>query len=241
MKRILLAGLLIVSSTVIAKAQVSLGLEAGATYNTLTQKIKGEDRNAEGQVGYRIGMSVNIPLSETSPFHIQTAVVFDGNSGSKSDYSNQTATGSGIPIYETDMRHFKINQINVPFYFVFKTGDPVYDKHHFFVGLGPSLSFTVGGRYHQIYSNTLNNQTRITDENPPIVIGTGQYFDFRPFNIGGSVMIGYEFNNGVYLKGHYTQNFNNMHPFADTKNVFMSTQAGLTLGYYFKTFKRYNR
>lgn len=239
MKRTFIASLVLLSFSFLSKAQVSLGVEAGATYNTLSQHINGVDRATEGQFGFRGGFNVNIPFGETSRFHLQPAVVFDANSGSKSSYSGQSATGAGIPVYETDMRHYRVNQVNVPLYLVYKAGDPVYDEDHFFIGIGPSVSFTVGGRLHQVYSNALNGRERVQDNDLPLNVGTGMYQDFARFNIGGSVMLGYEFGSGLYVKGHYTHNINNMHPLADTKNRMQAAQAGLTVGIFFKKFQRY--
>lgn len=239
MKRIITATFIFLSLSTVAKAQVSVGVEAGATYNTMSQYINGVDRDTEGQVGFRGGFNVNIPFGETSKFHLQPAVIFDASSGSKSTYSSQSATGTGIPVYENDMRHYRINQINVPIYFVYKAGDPIYDESHFFIGVGPSVSFTVGGSLHQIYSNALNGRERVRDNDLPLQIGTGTYKDIAPFNIGGSVMLGYEFKSGLYVKGHYTHSINNMHSMADTKNKMIAAQAGLTVGIFFKKFEKY--
>ncbi|OJV56028.1 MAG: hypothetical protein BGO31_18305 [Bacteroidetes bacterium 43-16] len=239
MKRILAATAICVAISMAAQAQVSVGLEAGATYNTLSQYIKGENRDTEGNVGFRAGFNVNIPLGEESRFHLQPALIFDGNSGSSSTYSAQSRTGAGIPFFESDSRDYRINQLQVPVMFLFKAGDPVYDKEHFFFGLGPTFAFTFSGRYHQVYSNALNGSERVKDVDAPLRIGSGNYEDYARFNIGGGAVIGYEFKSGIYLKGHYNYFFNNMHPLADSKNKMHATQAGLTLGFFFKKFEQY--
>jgi hypothetical protein len=239
MKRILIASILSIAFLNKSEAQVSIGIEAGATYNTLSQKVKGEERETIDRVGYRAGFNFNIPFAYESRFHLQPGIIFDGNSGSTSTYSRQSATGSGMPIYESDERNFKINQVNVPIYLVFKSGDPIYDMNHFTIGVGPSFSYTVGGRYHQVYSNSLNGSDRVQDEDIPVRIGTGTYRDYRPFNIGASIMLGYEFTNGLYLKGHYTYNVNNMNPLNDNLNQMFAQQGGITLGFFFHKFQKY--
>ncbi|HLU18018.1 MAG TPA: porin family protein [Edaphocola sp.] len=239
MKRIILGACALFGLSATAQAQMSIGIEAGATYNTLTQVINGVDRDTEGQVGARGGIIFNIPLGESSRFHLQPSLIYDAGSGSKSDYSSQTATGSGVPVYERDMRHYRINQVNLPIYLVYKFGDPIYDENHFFIGLGPSFSYTVGGRLHQIYSNWFNGRERTKDNDLPINVGEGTYKDYKEFNVGASVTLGYEFKPGIYVKGHYTYNFLNMHPLASSKNEMQAMQAGLTVGFFFKKFERY--
>src|SRR5690606_38291197 len=117
--------------------------------------------------------------------------------------------------------------------------DPIYDMNHFTLGIGPSFSYTVGGRYHQVYSNSLNGSDRVQDEDIPLRIGTGTYRDYKPFNVGASIMLGYEFTNGLYLKGHYTYNFNNMNPMTDNLNQMFAQQIGVTFGYFFHKFQKY--
>lgn len=239
MKRIFAATAICVAISTAADAQVSVGLEAGATYNTLTQYIKGENRDTEGKVGFRGGFNVNIPLGQESMFHLQPGLIFDGNSGSSSTYSRQSRTGAGIPFFESDTRDYRVNQLQVPVMFVFKAGDPVYDKQHFFIGVGPTFALTFSGRYHQVYSNALNGNERITEQDAPLRIGSGNYKDYAGFNVAGTAMIGYEFQSGIYLKAHYNYFLVNVHPEADSRNQMHATQAGLTMGFFFKKFEKY--
>lgn len=233
---------LILFSTFSSNAQVDIGIEGGASYNTMLQKINGSNRSTQGQVGYNAGFSLNIPFNYGSRFHVKTGIIFDANTGSESTFKNQSATGSGVPIYADDFRKYRINSLVVPAYVVFKSGDPIFDYQHFFVGLGVSLAYTVGGKFHQIYTNSLNGNPRTTDNNgKPLRIGTGHYSDYTAFNMGGGATIGYEFSNGMYAKAHYTQYFLNTNPLQNSNNIFYSAQAGLSLGYYFHTFKSYKQ
>ncbi|HRP90078.1 MAG TPA: outer membrane beta-barrel protein [Edaphocola sp.] len=219
-------------------AQINIGIEGGASFNNMTQKINGSYRNNQGQVGYNGGFSVNIPLQYGSHFHIKTGLLFDANSGSESNYSSQSATGSGVPIYEEDYRKYRVNSLMLPAYLVYKTGDPIYDHNHLFVGIGAAFAYTVGGQFHQIYTNRLNGNPRTRDNNgAPLRIGTGHFKDYYDFNLGLGATIGCEFSNGMYAKAHYTQFVINTNPLKNSNNVFYASQAGLSIGYYFHTFK----
>lgn len=222
-----------------AFAQVSIGVEAGAAYGGMTQYLNSADRNATGMVGYKGGVNVNIPLGSMSRFHLQPGVLYRGLLGSESSYYKQSATRSGTPTYESDYRKYVLNQVQVPVYFVFKSGDPEFDYNHFFVGVGPSLSYTVGGRLHQIYSNSLNGSERVRDNNDPLVIGTGEYKDIAPINVDAAVMLGYEDKSGFYIKAYGQLGLLNIHPLADSRNRFNTYEAGLSLGFFFKKFEKY--
>ncbi|WP_158605988.1 outer membrane beta-barrel protein [Taibaiella sp. KBW10] len=220
-------------------AQVSIGVEAGAAYGSMSQYINGANRNATGQVGYKAGVNVNIPLGSDSRFHIQPGVLYRGLQGSESSYYKQSATGSGAPTYESDFRKYVINQVQVPVLFVYKSGDPEYDQNHFFVGVGPSFSYNVGGRIHQIYKNALNGNERTRDNNDPIAIGKGNYKDVAPLNIDAALILGYEFKSGFYTKAYGQYGLVNIHPMADSRNQFTTFEAGISFGFFFKKFQKY--
>lgn len=220
-------------------AQVSIGVEAGAAYGSMSQYINGADRSATGQVGYKAGVNVNIPFGVNSRFHLQPGVLYRGLQGSESSYYRQSATGSGIPTYESDFRKYVLNQVQVPVMFVYKGGDPEFDQQHFFVGIGPSFSYNVGGRLHQIYTNAINGNERVRDNNEPISVGKGNYDDIAPFNIDAALVVGYEFRSGFYTKAYGNLGLLNLHPMADSRNRFNTFEAGISFGFFFKKFEKY--
>lgn len=224
----------------LAHAQISVGVEAGPTYGIMSQEIDGVLRDAKGQPGYKAGANVNFPLG-SGRFNLQTGIYFNANVGSSTFYSRQSATGSGIPTYEKDSRKYNFNQLQFPLWFTIKTGSIEYDKNHFFFGLGPILSFTVGGRYHQIYTNAINGDERVHDYDRPILIGAGNTYDIAPFNLNLGANLGYEFGFGLYTRLQGNIGMINMHPQASSRNQFNTYEVGFSVGYYFKRFDSYYR
>ena len=239
MKKIF-SSLLALTIAGLAQAQISVGVEGGPTWGVMTQKIDGVLRDAKEQVGYKAGALVNIPLG-MGRFNIQSGVFFNGNVGSSSTYARQSATGSGIPTYEKDSRKYNFNQLDIPLWLAVKVGSVEYDKNHFFFGLGPTFSFTVGGRYHQIYTNAINGDERVHDYDRPILIGMGNAYDIAPFNLKMGAHIGYEFGFGLFTRLQGNVGLINMHPDASINNQFNTYEIGFTVGYFFKKFDNYYR
>jgi hypothetical protein len=214
-------------------AQVKLGPEAGVTYNTMLQKINGVDYDTKYQFGVRMGAVVDIPLSPA--LYLQPGVAFSAYNGGKSTYTRYYASGEGIPTRVYDQREYQVSYINIPVYFMYKTGRN-FDDNHFFVGLGPFMNIAIAGRFDQIYTTTLNGLDRPVYYDRALNIGDfKQQDDHRRIDVGVNVMLGYEFSNGLFFRGYYGTGLLNMAPGADMDNRFRHMGGGLTVGFLIPT------
>ena len=222
-----------------AMAQVKFGVEGGATYNMMSQRIHSIDRTTEGQYGYRFGVNTDIALA--SNLSLQTGVFFNGNVGSSSSYTNQFSTGGGIPTKVVDNRQYKVNQILIPVYLTARTGEDQYNDPKFIFGIGPYLGINVGGRFLQNYSNVINGDERIQDHNRHIEVGTDFFSDIAPIDFGGSVMVGYELPIGLYFKAHFGMGFLDLYPNNIGANKFNNMGGGISVGFNIFNTNRYYR
>ncbi len=218
-------------TTGLSQAQILIGPEAGASLYTMSQKFNGTDRSNNQQLGFRGGVSLDIPFKPW--FSIQPGAFFTSNIGSRGNYSRNYATGGGVSARIQDDREYHINQIQIPVYAVFKSGQE-FDDIHFFIGAGPYVAFNIGGHYYQKTTQTVNglNYSQLIDEG--INLGNdGLHDNVRVFDIGANVTGGVMFPFGGFIRAYYGIGFLNLKPQGDGQNSFRTIGGGLTFGYFF--------
>lgn len=216
-----------------ATAQIKIGPEVGATYNTMLQKINGNTYDTKYQFGVRMGAVVDIPLN--SFFYIQPGLNFSAYNGATSTFSNYYASGDGIPTRVYDQREYQVSYVQAPVYFMFKTGRE-FDDNHFFAGIGAFLNVAVAGRFDQTYTTTLNGLDRPVYYDRAINLGDfKQQDDHRTIDVGVNLMMGYEFKNGLFFRGYYGTGLLNMAPGADANNNFRHMGGGISVGFLLST------
>jgi len=217
----------------VADAQIKIGPEAGVILTNMTQKIDGNKYETDYKFGARIGAVVDIPLNRM--FYIQPGLSLTANNGTESSFRKYYSSGAGLPTSVDDNREYSVTYLQMPVYFMFKTGKE-FDDNHFFVGIGPYLNVAVGGRFKQVYTTTLNGLDRPNYFDRTIKLGDfRQEDDFRYADVGLNAMLGYEFKNGLFFRGYYGIGLLNMAPGGNKDNSFKNMGGGLTIGFLFST------
>lgn len=216
-----------------AGAQIKIGPEAGVIYTNMSQKIDGNKYNTDYKFGARIGAVVDIPLKKL--FYIQPGLSFTANNGTKSSYLQYRAAGAGLPTSIEDQREYSVSYLQVPVYFMIKTGKE-FDDNHFLAGVGPYLNVAFSGRFKQVYTTTLNGMDRPNYFDRTIKLGDfRQEDDFRRVDVGVNAMLGFEFSNGLFFRGYYGIGFLNMAPGGGKDNCYRNMGGGLTIGFLIPT------
>lgn len=222
-----------------ATAQIQdlrIGPEVGVNFVTLGQKINGESRETNYQLGFKAGATVDIQF--TNNFYLQPAIFLSVNNGSESYYQRNYRTGGGVPYAEKDRRQYQVTQLQVPVYAMYKT-DKEFDDPHFFFGIGPSFNLGISGQYSQEYSLGQNGVDRPTRTNTNIRFGNHRTLDhIRRFDLAANATVGYQMPMGLFFRAFYGIGLLNMAPDGDKNNYFRNSGGGLSVGFLFKTFRR---
>jgi len=232
MKKILsIVAIMGLASTAMAQT-IKVGPELGATYNTMTQKVGGFNKETNYQIGFRVGGVADFNFNES--FSIQPGLFLSMNNGTESYIERNYKTGAGVPTREQDRRNYSVTYVQLPIYALYKTGKE-FDDPHFFFGIGPSFNYAIGGRFEQEYTNSLNGKPITKRYDYSIPLGNDRTKDkLRPFDIAVNVTAGYETNFGIYFRAHYSIGLLNAAPAGDSDNCFRNSGFGLSIGYLFK-------
>jgi len=218
----------------IAGAQdIKVGPEIGANYVTMSQKLNGESRETNYQLGFRIGGVADFQFNEY--FSLQPGLFLSVNNGTESYYERFYKSGSGMPASDKDRRNYGITYLQLPVYALYKTGKE-YDDPHFFFGVGPSFNYGIGGNFKQEFTSTLNGIERPARTDESISFGNSRTKDqLRPFDISANVTIGYELPLGLYFRAFYGLGLLNVAPDGNSNNRFRNSGGGISVGFLFRT------
>lgn len=231
MKKILsIIGLLSLGSAALAQ-DIKVGPEVGATLNTMSQTVNGNDYSTNYQLGWKVGGTVDIQFNQS--FSLQTGLSLSMNNGTESRYEQFYKTGAGIPSSETDLRNYSITYLQLPIYALFKTG-PEFDDPHFFFGVGPSFNVGVGGRLKREYTYTTNGVDRPTPYDNSVNFGNDRVNDdLRRFDLSANATLGYEMPSGLFFRAYYGIGILNLAPEGGANNAFRNSGGGISVGFFF--------
>lgn len=212
---------------------IKVGPEIGANYVTMSHKLNGVSHETNYQVGFKAGGVVDFQCNEF--FSLQPGLFLSVNNGTESFHERFYQTGSGMPASEKDRRNYQITYVQLPVYAMYKTGKE-YDDPHFFIGIGPSFNYGVGGRFKQEFTSTLNGVDVPKRYDYAIPFGNDRVKDrLRPFDISANVTIGYEMPSGLFFRAFYGLGLLNVAPGGNSDNCFRNSGGGLSVGFLFNT------
>lgn len=203
-----------------AFAQVKLGIKGGL--NLADLKYEPQDQthgipDANSLASYHLGLIVDLPVA--SMLSIQPGVFYT-EKGSKLKYSgnNWDFTEAIKPTY-----------IEVPVNILFKPTIGTNTK--FYVGAGPYIAAGVGGEVS--YDGNLGDISGHSDHD--IKFGNDSNDDLKSTDIGGNVLAGFEFSNGLLLGAQYGMSFTNNAAKGENSDskILRNKVLSISLGYLF--------
>ncbi|WP_157976853.1 porin family protein [Taibaiella helva] len=231
MKKILSIVTLLGIGTAAFAQSIKVGPEAGVTLTTMSQKLKGISGETNYQLGFRIGGTADFQINEY--FSIQPGAFLSLNNGTESYFERNYKTDAGTPAGERDRRNYGISYIQVPVYALYKTGKE-YDDPHFFVGIGPSFNFAVGGWFKQDFDRVLNGVPTTSRYDHSAYVGNDRKKDqIRFFDLSANATVGYELPFGLYFRAYYGIGLLNVAPGGDSDNCFRNSGGGISVGFFF--------
>lgn len=202
-----------------ATAQVRLGVKGGL--NLADMKYEARDQtsghpDANSLASIHAGLIVDVPIVEG--FSFQPGAMISGK-GSKVEYSGSLGTFTQ-----------KINPwyVEVPANFLFK---PAIGTHtHLYFGLGPYVALAVGGKSSSNASTSVGSF--YTDHS--LKFGNDSDDDLKQTDVGGNVLAGFEFGNGLILGAQYGLSFTNNAPDGNDNapKILRNRVFSVSLGYF---------
>ena len=186
MKKIITLFTLVAIAAQIAQAQKSsFGFTAGATLSKLTSKFEGTSLSTQSKIGFTAGIIGDIPISKDFSFMPALNFVQKGGKSKSESYGSTT----------------NLNYIEIPLNFVYRTPG---QSGHLFIGAGPSFAYGISGK------TKANFQMEQMEEK--VKFGSSIEDDFKPFEIGANILLGYQFKNGFNIAANYNTGLNNISP-----------------------------
>ena len=226
MKKIFLAFLM--SASVYAlQAQSSFGVHAnGIMANAKDETDGSESTDTKYRFSWKAGLVASVPLTDQISFAPQLNLL---SKGFKIDES-QSFEGMTVSVKaETQLTYLEL-----PLNFVYHANTP---EEGFFVGLGPSVSYGVGGKAKFDYNLAGMSGSEESDikfdgeKNDQSSDNIPETIHLKAFEFGGNVIAGYRLSSGLFIQANYNQGFSNISPDDGTK--IKNRYFGLGIGYFF--------
>ena len=176
-----------------ANAQTQFGVQGGANLGRLFAKAGSVEANSKIKVGAVIGAIAAVDLGGKIRFRPELNFI---QKGGKNNSAN-TASGFNYT-YKTDLKLSYI-QLVPNFVIDLKTGD-----NKFFIGLGPDLSFGIGGKSKD-ENSTSGPAINITNTSETTVKFDGKKnandnkLHLKGFDVGVNTVLGFQLANGGFI------------------------------------------
>jgi hypothetical protein len=213
MKKIIALTVMISICTFFAYGQdTRFGVTAGAAIASMKAKSGGVSLTTDGKIGPTVGVLASIPVTEMFRF---LPILSFLQKGGKLKYS-----GSGYTSEEKQTLSYLELLLNMVYYAPAGNGS-------FFAGLGPAISFGMSGKYKY-------KETGQPDEEGDIEFGSNENTDhYKPLEVGGNLIAGYEFANGFFAALNYNLGLSNIDVEGNSDNSSKTRYFGIRVGYFF--------
>ena len=206
-----------------AHAQVGFGPEVGGGISSMhfappLYPIAYTAASTNNIASGKVGGLVDIPMNKHFYFQAGVSLSRKGAVRSFSYYKNDSFN-------ESVNQTLYLNYLDVPVNVLYKAG--VQGRGRFFVGIGATASYLMGGRNklydHQVYNDTLT----ITNDNTRVIAGT----TVGGFDIAVNITSGYELPTGLFFRTYYTIGVNDIGMGTEVdKNRMWGIAAGYLFG-----------
>lgn len=234
MRKVFLALSLVTISAIGAQAQTSIGIHAngilasfkaeGQDENGQTQKIEGKNR-----FSWKAGLFASVPLGETFSFMPQLNVV---SKGGKIEETETTEVFGNTITTKLD-GEIKHTYLELPLYLVYNSFS---ETGGFFGGVGPVVSYGIGGKEKYTVTSTFGGSTQTATESSKVKFdgkenAQDEDAHYKGIEFGAGVIAGYRLSNGLFINAHYNLGFSNVSPEDNTK--IKNKYVGFGIGYFF--------
>lgn len=235
MKRLSLL-VVVLAATYFAQAQISFGVHGnviGASMQNKADDPNNDISDFKTRISWKLGLVAQVPLTTNLSFMPQLNVL---SKGGKID-ETQTGEVLGAPITVTAKGDAKLTYVELPLNVVYSTGG---EEGGFFIGIGPVISYGIGGKttgnatgtyQGQTYTRSLDGDVKFDGKKTDELDPNDENTHFKALEFGANVLVGYQLMNGVFINAHYNYGISNIDPNAgyESRNRYF----GVGIGYFF--------
>lgn len=221
MKKLLLSSA-VIFAVLSAGAQNKIGLQAGTNFSTYNEEFPNNvERKSDSKLGFTIGALADIDFGNSVSFRPELNFIQKGGE-QKYNFDANTKVQEELTL--------NYIQFSPNFVYNFTAG-----MGQFFIGVGPELSFGLGGKSKTevntsgTTTTTTRTETDVEFDSKP---NSGNVRHFKTVDYGANAILGYKFTNGLFLSGGYTAGLNNLSNQANSS--FKTGGINLKVGYMFK-------
>ena len=226
MKKLMLSAAVVVA-VMSAQAQTKsapvnrIGLQVGTNFSTYNEEFPNNtERKSDSKLGFLIGAIADVDFGNSVSFRPELNFIQKGGEQKYSPNAN-------VNIQE----ELTLNYIQLSPNFVYNFGG---SNGKFFIGVGPELSFGLGGKSKtetRITGTTTSTTESKTDVKFDSKKNSAGVRHLKSVDYGANAILGYKFSNGVFLTGGYTAGLNNLSN--EDNSSFKTGGINLKLGYTF--------
>ena len=198
------------------------GIQAGTNFSTYNEEFPSNvERKSDSKLGFTIGALADIDFGNSVSFRPEVNFI---QKGGEQKYN----VNANTKIQEELTLNYI--QFSPNFVYNFTAG-----MGQFFIGVGPELSFGIGGK-SKIEVNTSGTTTTTTRTETDVKFDSKKNAagvrHLKTVDYGANAILGYKFNNGLFLSGGYTAGLNNLSN--EDNSSFKTGGINLKIGYMFK-------
>jgi hypothetical protein len=202
-----------------SKTKTVVGITGGVSIASMKAKASGVSFTTDSKVGLTIGIIADLNLS--NHFILQQGLNFT-QKGSKINLNSGT---DRVNSKET------LNYIELPVNLLYSIG---VGKGKFFGGAGPAFSYGIGGKSE----STITTNGQMTTDSHTVKFGNSAgRDDYKPIEIAGNIIAGYELANGLFFSANYNFGVNNIATDNNSSGKIHNRYFGLHIGYKFASSK----
>lgn len=178
------------------------------------------------RLSWKAGAVAFVPLSSNISFVPQLNILSKG--GKISDEYSESSEGVEYRIAAEGKT--QLSYLEVPLNIAFTT-------QNFWVGLGPSLSYGIGGKAKNSITISADGKVIESAEDESKVkfdgkSGNGDEIHLKALEIGANFTTGYQFKNGLFVQANFNFGLSNISP--DEGSTWKNRYFGVGVGYLFK-------
>ena len=198
------------------------GIQAGTNFSSYNEEFPNNvERKSDSKLGFTIGALADIDFGNSVSFRPELNFI---QKGGEQKYN----VNANTKIQEELTLNYI--QFSPNFVYNFTAG-----MGQFFIGVGPELSFGIGGK-SKIEVNTSGTTTTTTRTETDVKFDSKKNAagvrHLKTVDYGANAILGYKFNNGLFLSGGYTAGLNNLSN--EDNSSFKTGGINLKVGYMFK-------
>ena len=198
------------------------GIQAGTNFSTYNEEFPNNvERKSDSKLGFTIGALADIDFGNSVSFRPELNFIQKGGE-QKYNFNANTKVQEELTL--------NYIQFSPNFVYNFTAG-----MGQFFIGVGPELSFGLGGK-SKTEVNTSGTTTITTRTETDVKFDSKKNAagvrHLKSVDYGANAILGYKFNNGLFLSGGYTAGLNNLSN--EDNSSFKTGGINLKVGYMFK-------